>query len=69
MEELLDGHFYLFGINKPESINITELYGCTLMKFLIAELFRDGDKFEKEIKDFSNNIRIPIGLIFKGVGS
>ena len=47
MEEELDGHFYLFGINKPDDKNITELYGCTLMKFLIAELTRGDNKFEK----------------------
>lgn len=45
MEQELDGHFYLFGINKPESRKITEFYGCTLMKFLGAELFRNESNF------------------------
>ena len=39
------------------------------MKFLTAELYRGEDRFEKEMKDFSNNIRVPLGLIFKGDGA
>lgn len=39
-----------------------------MMKFLIAELTKGDNKFEKEMKDFNNNIRIPLGLIFKGKG-
>lgn len=38
------------------------------MKFSIAEIYRSEDKFEKEMRDFSNNIRLPLGLIFKGEG-
>lgn len=45
MDKELDGHFYLFGVNKPENNRIIELYGCTLMKFLTAELFKSESKF------------------------
>lgn len=45
-----------------------KLYACTLMKFSTAEVMKCDDLFEKETKDFKNNIRTPIGLILKGNG-
>ena len=36
------------------------------MKFSVAEMMKSQNTFEKEIKDFKNNIRIPVGLIIKG---
>lgn len=45
-----------------------KLYACTLMKFSVAEVMKCDELFEKETKDFKNNIRTPIGLIMKGNG-
>jgi hypothetical protein len=45
MEKDLDGHVYLFGVNKPDSKKILKLYACTMMKFSVAEIYRSEDKF------------------------
>jgi hypothetical protein len=44
MDESIDNQVYLFGINKPSSKNITELYACTIMKFMENDITID-DKF------------------------
>lgn len=36
------------------------------MKFSISEVLKSEIPFEKEIRDFKNTIRTPIGLIIKG---
>lgn len=46
MDEHIDNQVYLFGINKPNSKKISELYGCTVMKFMDSDI-RTDDKFEK----------------------
>lgn len=43
-----------------------KLYACTLMKFSIAEVMKCDELFEKQTRDFKNNIRTPIGLVIKG---
>ena len=60
-----DIYAYLFGVNNLGSKQ-RKLLGCTIMKFLKQEVVKTEELFEKEARDFTNNMRTPLGLIFKG---